>query len=266
MYSVTWERRPFVYVISFVLFMLLVLQDFVFMMLVDRSFPLHELFLRDGPLLVRGDFVSERESGFLGDGALSLGLDIGPCLRSNVEVRGNSGRVLAACGSFGTLFPRFMTAYGRLLIPEGSQSLAAYGYWIILGHVPRSETAYGSCSIPEGLQVLAAYGHEIHLRLWQIIAAGNGDSEGGCLPPLGATSVDCTSSPEGCFIHWGKYHCLEPASFFLETFHRRDLDGGVRHFGHPAVMCFSGLLELGEVGRDLVPGRSLPVLKMLGIW
>ena len=39
-----------------------------------------------------------------------------------------NGRVLAADGNFGTLLPRFMTAYGRLLIPEGSQALAAYGY------------------------------------------------------------------------------------------------------------------------------------------
>ena len=128
MYSVTWERRPFVYVISFVLFTLLVLEDLVFVMLVDGSLPFHEFFPRGGPLLIHGDFVSERESSFLGDGVLSLCLDIGPCLRSNGEVRGGSGRVLAACGSFGTLFPRFMTAYGRLLIPEGSQSLAAYGY------------------------------------------------------------------------------------------------------------------------------------------
>ena len=174
MYSVARERRPNVYVVSVILFTFLVFEDLVFVMLVDGFLPFDELLFRDSPLLVRGDFVRKRESGFLVDGALSFGLDTGPCFRSEVEVRGASGRVLAACGSFGTLFPRFMTANGRLLIPEGFQSLAAYGYGVILGHVPRSETAYGSCSIPEGFQVLAAYGHEIHLGLWQMVAAGNG--------------------------------------------------------------------------------------------
>ena len=77
------------------------------------------------------------------------------------------------------------------------------------------------------------------------------DSEGGCLPYLGTTSFDRTS------FHWGKYHFLEPASFCLEVLRRRDFDGGVCNSRNLAVVCFSGLLELGGDKRDLVPGRSL---------
>ena len=38
------------------------------------------------------------------------------------------GRVFTAYGSFSTLRPRFITAYGSLLIPEEPQGFAAYGY------------------------------------------------------------------------------------------------------------------------------------------
>ena len=38
------------------------------------------------------------------------------------------GKVFTAYGSFSTLRPRFITAYGSLLIPEEPQGFAAYGY------------------------------------------------------------------------------------------------------------------------------------------
>ena len=38
------------------------------------------------------------------------------------------GRAFTAYGSFSAFLPRFITAYGSLLIPEEPQGFAAYGY------------------------------------------------------------------------------------------------------------------------------------------
>ena len=82
------------------------------------------------------------------ESSLPFGSDLGELVVGDLDVLGGSrhapgfmldrglhsfrvlprGRAITAYGSFSALLPRFVTAYGSLMIPEEPQGFAAYGY------------------------------------------------------------------------------------------------------------------------------------------
>ena len=109
-------------------------------------FPFSESPLLDSSLLLGGDCTSliNGETGsvrwileictvldVLGGSRHALGFMLDRGLHSFRAIP--LGRAFTAYGSFSALRPRFMTAYGSLLIPEEPQGLAAYGYYSHLG-------------------------------------------------------------------------------------------------------------------------------------
>ena len=103
-------------------------------------FPFEErLFVENGLLLGRCHELVVRVLDVLGGSRHARGFMLDRGLHSFRAFP--LGRAFTAYGSFSALLPRFMTAYGSLLIPEEPQGFAAYSFFSAKVQASRSDSA-----------------------------------------------------------------------------------------------------------------------------